>query len=78
MAAIKGNELRGLSIEELMLKREALIRNLNELRQKKVTGQLDKPHQFKLVRRQIAQIFTIENEKKKENTNAGSKASSKK
>ena len=79
MALTKGNDLRGLSPDELMLKRQALEKGLNELRQKKVTGQLDKPHQFKLLRRQVAQIRTIENEKQKEKQNAGTnKASDKK
>ena len=60
----KVGELRGLSPDELRQKREGLEKGLNELRQKKVTGQLDKPHQFKLLRKQVAQINTIEKEKK--------------
>ncbi len=60
----KVGELRGLSSDELKQKRENLEKGLNELRQKKVTGQLDKPHQFKLLRKQVAQINTIEKEKK--------------
>ena len=84
MALTKGRDLRALSAGELTLEKQALEKNLNELRQKKVTGQLDKPHQFKLVRRQIAQIFTIENEMvlkthpKGTEGNAGSAASHKK
>ena len=78
MAQTKGQDLRGLSADELMLKRQGLEKSLNELRQKKVTGQLDKPHQFKLMRRQIAQIYTIQHETKKETADAGSKASNKK
>lgn len=64
MALTKGKELRGLSADELKQKREALEKGLNELRQKQITGQLEKPHQFKLMRRQIAQINTIEKEAK--------------
>ncbi len=64
----KVNELRGLSQDELKMKREALEKGLNELRQKRVTGQLDKPHQFKLLRKQVAQINTIEREKKNADT----------
>ena len=78
MAQVKGKELRGLSADELMLKKQSLEKGLNELRQKKVTGQLDKPRQFKQMRRQIAQIATLENERLKENQNAGNKASDKK
>jgi len=64
----KAKELRGLSSDELKLKREALEKGLNDLRQKRVTGQLDKPHQFKLMRKQVAQINTIEKEKKNADT----------
>ena len=70
MPRAKVGELRGLSSDELRQKRESLEKGLNELRQKKVTGQLDKPHQFKLLRKQVAQINTIEKEKK----NADSRA----
>ncbi len=45
--------------------RSALEQELAELRQKKVSGQLDKPHQFRAARKQIAQLLTIENEGKK-------------
>ena len=65
----KVGELRGLSADELKSKRESLEKGLNELRQKQVTGQLDKPHQFKLLRKQVAQINTIEKEKKNADTN---------
>ena len=62
---MKANDLRGLSQDELGLKKKSLEQGLNEFRQKKITGQLDKPHHFKLMRRQIAQINTIEREKQK-------------
>ena len=68
MPQIKGQDLRGLSADELKMKREGLEKNLSELRQKQITGQLDKPHQFKQARRQIAQINTIEKEKKNADT----------
>lgn len=70
MSLPKVGELRGLSSDELAQKRESIEKNLSDLRQKKVTGQLDKPHQFKLLRKQVAQINTIEKEKK----NADSRA----
>ena len=71
MALTKGKDLRGLSKDELVLKRRGLEKGLSELRQKRVTGQLDKPHQFKLLRRQIAQIHTVEKEKQNESKNVG-------
>ncbi len=63
MSIAKAKDLRGLSKQELLLKRDALEKELHELRQKKVIGQLDKPHFFKKARRQIAQILTIVREK---------------
>jgi large subunit ribosomal protein L29 len=68
MSRVKGKDLRGLSSVELEQKHLTLEKELQELRQKKVTGQLDKPHFFKNVRRQIAQVNTIEREKKNADT----------
>jgi large subunit ribosomal protein L29 len=63
MKKTKAQDWRGLSAQELTQKKGALKQELQGLRQKKVTSQLDKPHIFKSVRRQIAQINTIEREK---------------
>ena len=63
MPLAEAQDLRNLSVDELRMKRQALEKGLNELRTKKITGQLDKPHEFKRVRRQIAQINTVEREK---------------
>jgi large subunit ribosomal protein L29 len=63
MSKVKVGELRNLSAQELGQKRDALQRELFDLRQKKAGGQLDKPHFFKEIRRQIARINTIEKEK---------------
>ena len=68
MSRVKAKDLRGLSVEELNQKRGALEKELQDLRQKKVTGQLDKPHFFKQLRRQIAQVNTVEREKKDADT----------
>ena len=62
MSPLKISDIRGLSTQELEQKKGALEKELHELRQKRVTGQLDKPHQFKVLRRQIAQILTIQRE----------------
>ena len=64
----KAAELRNLTNSELDIKKEALGKELFELRQKKVTGQLDKPHFFKTLRRQIAQINTLKQETKNESS----------
>ena len=68
MSRVKGKDLRGLSLDELGQKQTALERELLELRQKKITGQLDKPHAFKSVRRQVAQLNTIRREKQNADT----------
>ncbi len=64
MSLIKANEFRGLGAGELDEKKTSLQKQMHELRQKKITGQLDKPHFFKQLRRQIAQIETIKRESK--------------
>ncbi len=63
MSRVKAEAVRGLSLQEIESKEKALQKDLFELRQKKITGQLDKPHQFKELRRQIAQLNTIKREK---------------
>jgi len=63
MTRAKVSDLRNLSVPELDQKKNALEKELFELEQMKVTGQLDKPHRFKAVRRQIAQINTLKKEK---------------
>ena len=64
MSKVKVNELRNLTIEELEQKKGALNKDLFDLRQKRSSGQLDKPHLFKSLRRQVAQINTLQNEAK--------------
>ncbi len=63
MSLAKAKDLRALSEGELAQKKQSLEKELYELRLKKVTGQLDKPHQFRTTRRQIAQVSTILREK---------------
>ena len=63
MSRVKAKDLRGLSLVELDQKKSGLEKELFDLRQKKVTGTLEKPHQFKVIRRQIAQINTVKREK---------------
>ena len=64
MSRVKAKELRNLSAPELNQKRASLEKDLFELNQKKLVGQLDKPHLFKNTKRQIAQINTILRETK--------------
>ncbi len=64
MSKFKVNDLRGLSAQELDQKITAIEKELHDLRQKQITGQLDKPHLFKRSRRQIAQVLTVKREAK--------------
>jgi large subunit ribosomal protein L29 len=63
MSRVKAKDLRGLSSVELDQKKGGLEKELFDLRQKKAMGTLEKPHQFKVIRRQIAQINTLKREK---------------
>jgi len=59
------NELRGKSVDELNEELLALRREQFNLRMQKGTGQLSRPDQVKKVRRDIARIKTVMNEKAK-------------
>ena len=63
MSRVKAKDLRGLSQAELDQKKLGFEKDLHDLRQKKSMGTLEKPHLFKITRRQIAQINTIKKEK---------------
>ncbi|HXH02834.1 MAG TPA: 50S ribosomal protein L29 [Candidatus Competibacteraceae bacterium] len=60
---MKASELRQKSVEELKQERLALLREQFNLRMQRATGQLAKPHLFQQVRKNIARINTILNEK---------------
>lgn len=57
------SELRQKSVEELKQERVALLREQFNLRMQRATGQLSKPHLFDQVRKNIARINTLLNEK---------------
>jgi large subunit ribosomal protein L29 len=56
-------ELRRSSVGELQEQLEGLLREQFNLRMQKGTGQLARPSQVRLVRRQIARIKTVMHEK---------------
>ncbi len=62
---MKASELRQMSDDELMLKYEELKEELFKLRIQKTIGQIDNPARFRQIRRDIARILTILNERKK-------------
>ncbi|MBD2772472.1 50S ribosomal protein L29 [Iningainema tapete] len=61
----KISEARELSDEELVLEILAVKKQLFQLRLQKATRQLEKPHQFKHARHRLAQLLTVETERKK-------------
>lgn len=63
---MKMKELRNLSREELLQKEKALREELFKLNMQRYTGRVEKPHMFSLVKKDIARIKTILNEKKTE------------
>ncbi len=62
---MKGRELRAKSDEELAKELDELSREAFNLRMQQGTGQLARPSQFKAVRRDIARVKTIINERRR-------------
>lgn len=60
---MKATELRQKSVEELGKELESLQRQQFTLRMAKATGQLGKSHQVGVVRKDIARVKTVLNEK---------------
>ena len=62
---MKANEIKDLSIPEIEKKLRETRDELTMLRMKKQLGQVEKPHELKALRRDIARMLTVINEKKK-------------
>lgn len=61
---MKAQELREKDIDALNAEMTELLATQFKLRMQRASGQLGQPHQFKLIRRDIARIRTIINEKR--------------
>ena len=61
---MKIQELRNLSKDELLQKEKSLKVELSKLNIQRYGGRVEKPHMFSLIKRDIARIKTILNEKK--------------
>ena len=61
---MKIQELKDLSKEELLVKEKALYDELSKLNIQRYTGSVEKPHKFALIKKDIARIRTILNQKK--------------
>ena len=60
---MKANELREKSVEELEAREKELAGQLFALRLQKVTGQIENPSKIRQVRREMARVLTVKNEK---------------
>lgn len=60
---MKIEELRSLSREELLRKKEELKAELYKLNLQRYGARVEKPHRFSLLRKDIARIHTILNAK---------------
>ena len=61
---MKASQVRDQSVEELQDRERELSEQLFALRLQKVTGQLEKPHRVREVRRDLARLLTILREKR--------------
>ena len=68
---MKINELRKLSTEELNTKISESKRELLDLRIKNATGALEKPSKIKELKKDVARMKTIINERKNEEAGGG-------
>ena len=57
-------EIRDLSADEITNKLREIRAELLQLRLKKQTGQVEKPHMLRVLRKDIARLETILNQKK--------------
>lgn len=65
MSLPKISEARSLSDAEIDEQILAVKKQLFQLRLQKATRQLDKPHQFKHAKHRLAQLLTVEHERKR-------------
>ena len=63
---MKPSELRELSSEELTQKEKAFKKELYSLNFQRKTGNVEKPNRFRMLKRDIARIFTILRERELE------------
>jgi large subunit ribosomal protein L29 len=61
---MKPQDLKNLSREELQEKEKGLYAELAKLNVQRYTGTVEKPHRFSLIKKDIARIKTLLNEKK--------------
>lgn len=62
---MKINEIRDLSLEELSTRRNKLRETSFHLRIQQQSGQLEKPSELRAIRREVARLQTVMNQKSK-------------
>ena len=62
-------ELRNLTIDELKQEESNMRKELFNLRFQKVTGEIENPKRISVVRKDIARVLTVMNEKSREEKN---------
>ena len=70
---MKPKELRELSREDLVNKEKELKKELFDLHFHKRMGTVEKPSRFKMIKKEIARIFTILRERELENERSAQK-----
>ena len=63
---MKIQEIRQLSTDDLIQKEKSLKKELFDLRYQRKLGRVEKPANFKSIKRDIARILTILNEREKD------------
>jgi len=67
---MKALELRDMSVDELRGKETDLRKELFNLRFRQATGEIENPLRIRMVRKDIARVLTVINEKETEGKNA--------
>ncbi len=67
---MSANDLRQKTVAELKLELDTLLREQFNLRMQKGTGQLTQPNELRRVRRDIARVKTLLNEKASKGSDA--------
>jgi len=62
--ALNAKDLRELTVEELSAREQELVDQLFALRVQKVTGQLENPARVSQVKRDLARVLTVRNQKR--------------
>ena len=70
---MKANEIRKMSQEEIEKKIKDSKSELLDLRMKAATGNLEKPSKLDAIKKDVARMMTILNERKNEDTMGGNK-----